>query len=105
MKKYRSHKEVWADKIMRVDPAPKGEGGFLLYLKDSPNEYVPQNFYARGGPHEDDLGYLVKYEDGYKSWSPTKPFEDGYTEVTQADPSLVQANDAENGSMNRNTVT
>ena len=28
--------------------------------------------------HPDDLGYLVRYPDGYVSWSPTGAFEDGY---------------------------
>jgi hypothetical protein len=28
-----------------------------------------------------DLGYYVKYADGYESWSPTKAFEEGYTQV------------------------
>ena len=26
-------------------------------------------------------GYYVVYRDGYKSWSPAKEFEDGYTRV------------------------
>ena len=26
-------------------------------------------------------GYLVKYEDGYTSWSPAEAFEGGYREV------------------------
>lgn len=29
-------------------------------------------------PYEDELGYVVVYEDGYVSWSPAKAFEDGY---------------------------
>jgi hypothetical protein len=38
---------------------------------------IPTDFFARGVPHLRD--YLVIYEDGYKSWSPNKAFEDGYT--------------------------
>lgn len=28
-----------------------------------------------------DAGYLVIYEDGYRSWSPTVAFEEGYTRI------------------------
>lgn len=82
MEKYRSHKEVWADKILRVEPDPKGGGGFCLNMESSPKQFVTENFYARGGPYEDDLGYLVKYEDGYMSWTPTKAFEEGYAKIS-----------------------
>lgn len=30
---------------------------------------------------ESDLGYYVVYDDGYKSWSPAKAFEEGYTKI------------------------
>lgn len=29
----------------------------------------------------EDRGYVVVYEDGYISWSPSKAFEDGYTKL------------------------
>jgi len=35
--------------------------------------------FARGRPSDGD--YLVRYEDGYLSWSPKKAFENGYTKV------------------------
>ena len=28
-------------------------------------------------------GYLVRYEDGYLSWTPAEPFESGYTLVDE----------------------
>jgi hypothetical protein len=31
------------------------------------------------GDNED--GYIVMYEDGYKSWSPKEVFENGYKEI------------------------
>lgn len=31
--------------------------------------------------NDEDKGYIVVYEDGYVSWSPTKAFEEGYTKV------------------------
>jgi len=30
-------------------------------------------------------GYFILYSDGYESWSPAKPFEEGYTEVAAED--------------------
>lgn len=32
-----------------------------------------------------DLGYLVAYEDGYISWSPTKAFDEGYSLTASID--------------------
>ena len=40
---------------------------------------MPPNAFARGLPNLND--YVVIYEDGYKSWSPAKVFEEGYTKV------------------------
>ena len=40
---------------------------------------VPRDFFARGMPTPGD--YIVIYADGYKSWSPAKAFEEGYTRV------------------------
>lgn len=34
-----------------------------------------------------DFGYFVLYEDGYHSWSPTKAFEEGYTEIKETSAS------------------
>ena len=31
-----------------------------------------------GEAHKNDAGYHVKYNDGYESWSPEKPFEETY---------------------------
>lgn len=40
---------------------------------------MPASAFARGRPNLGD--YIVIYDDGYKSWSPAKAFEDGYTRV------------------------
>ncbi len=45
---------------------------------------TPPGLFARGNPNLGD--YIVIYEDGYKSWSPTKAFEDGYTRVEAKGP-------------------
>jgi len=98
MQKYVSHKIVRAAKIISVDYVPMENDGshYELGLDGYPSKIVPEKFYARGGPHDDDLGYLVIYEDGYKSWTPTKPFEDGYTLLDegeeQSSPTLADFN-------------
>lgn len=82
MPRYVSHKTVWALKIAALEIhedksatiAPKDAG------------YAP--FKTRAGwaerftGSEEDLGYYVQYQDGFSSWSPTKPFEDGNTRVS-----------------------
>jgi len=34
-------------------------------------------------------GYLVKYPDGYISWSPKKTFETAYREVTDSEKAMI----------------
>jgi hypothetical protein len=34
-------------------------------------------------------GYLVKYPDGYTSWSPKKTFETAYREVTASEKAMI----------------
>ena len=78
MPKYKCHKEVWALKIAEITPKfgdgsaeilPE-EDGYALFRVDG--EYVKKHNPQVGG-------YYVVYEDGYKSFSPAKAFEDGYT--------------------------
>lgn len=38
---------------------------------------------------ETQLGYLVKYEDGYDSWSPKEVFERSYRLITGAEKRLI----------------
>lgn len=81
MKKYRSHKVVEAavirsynastDPSIVVDDATPGTGFEAVS--------VPGDFFSRGRPEVGD--YLVRYADGYLSWSPKKAFEEGYTLV------------------------
>lgn len=80
MKTYQSHKTVQAAKIVRTDE-DKPNFGLNLTLEDGSKEFVG---YADSGKFRfdyGDLGYFVRYEDGYISWSPTKAFEEGYSEV------------------------
>ena len=89
MPKYKCHKEVWAMKIASIKldrdraqaenretdgsatitPADEGYAPFRV-----PHEYVHKHKPEAGG-------YYVVYADGYKSFSPAKAFEDGYTKI------------------------
>lgn len=78
--RYRCHKEVWAFKIVRIEQATM-DGGALLHHDEGyfvpvrvENSYITQHRPRVGG-------YFVQYKDGYKSFSPAKAFEEGYTRI------------------------
>ncbi len=91
MRKYRSHKIVHAAKIERVlvvgrthRPSPH-----KILLDNQTAIFVGSDWLSRFKPYTrsvtdyklseyNDLGYFVRYKDGYESWSPSKAFEDGY---------------------------
>ena len=88
MPRYKSHKEVWALKIAKIEPAcgdrpatiqdnwdggaivTPVEEGYAPFRVDC--EYVRKHDPKSGGYH-------VVYQDGYTSWSPAEAFEGGYT--------------------------
>lgn len=88
MPRYRSHKEVWALKISKIEllpnPDPAGETasasyGAIITPADEgygPFEVTPA-YMVKHDPEEG--GYYVVYPDGYKSYSPAKAFEEGHT--------------------------
>jgi hypothetical protein len=93
--KYKCHKEVWALKIREVvfhaDADPKVsietfaatdefKGGHMIPEdgRYGPIPFEPE-YYHKHKPEAG--GYFVVYEDGYKSFSPAKAFEDGYTPI------------------------
>ena len=84
MPKYRSHKEVWALKItgLRSTAAVDTESDGSLWM-DTEEGYGPIKLtweYVR--KHTPEVGgYYVVYSDGYKSFSPPKAFESGYTKI------------------------
>ena len=89
MPKYKSHKTISA---LKIDSMISGEGrvylDFLEYGRLSlvAEEEDTIRIVTAIGRHaaetgENDNGYYVVYEDGYKSWSPTKAFEEGYTKM------------------------
>jgi hypothetical protein len=77
---YRSHKLVRAVRIQAIDR--QADGGVHLKLADGFGDKQLDAAYAERITPGDDLGYYVKYGDGYESWSPTLAFESGYTRVT-----------------------
>lgn len=95
MPDYQSHKVVKAAKILQVVEVV-GLPSFDLVLEGvekraridnarverfTPNTSSTLNARAQGLVG----GYLVRYSDGYISWSPAKAFEEGYTVVEAAE--------------------
>lgn len=87
MRKYQSHKIVEAGRVLSVgwrDPegwhvyVDTDEGDTLVKLNDEEYQRL-----VSGNDESRKLtsGYLVRYSDGYISWSPAAPFEEGYTLV------------------------
>lgn len=77
--KYRSHKKVWAVKIADIVNDSDG-GATITPLEEGYTPFKVDAAYIK--KHEPEVGgYYVVYEDGYKSWSPAKAFEAGYTRI------------------------
>lgn len=72
MKPYRCHKEVTAAKITAIN-------GEMLEFAEMLPVHAEPDWIARHKPEVG--GYLVRYEDGYHSFSPAKAFEAGYSEI------------------------
>jgi hypothetical protein len=84
MPRYKCHKEVWALKIARAEwIVRKDDGavtGYTLHFAEP--GYAPIEVSSAWAKRTDSAlegGYYVVYDDGYTSFSPAKPFEDGYT--------------------------
>jgi hypothetical protein len=87
MPKYKCHKEVHALKLKEIHHGVSELGKCTFIPEDegyAPFE-VNSDWCHRKAPKpylkNTDSGYYVVYEDGYRSWSPTKAFEDGYTRL------------------------
>jgi hypothetical protein len=74
MPRYRSHKQVWALKIETINghKLTFAEKGYAPIMCDAP-------MFSRYQPVPGD--FYVVYDDGYKSFSPAKAFEEGYTRL------------------------
>lgn len=86
MPKYKCFKEVWALKIKSIKSDGEGEeretdGSAMITPEE--NQYAPFKVdcdYMH--KHKPSVGgYYVVYQDGYKSFSPAKAFEEGYARV------------------------
>jgi hypothetical protein len=86
MPRYKCHKEVWALKIKAVEfdsdkartEQRETDGSAILTPEDTRyvSLKVPVDYVRKHKPEAG--GYYVVYEDGYKSFSPAKAFEEGY---------------------------
>lgn len=89
MPKYKSHKTVWAVKIMEVvdqgTDTTADENPIVLLKFDKP--YGDLRINLRGKPTPQASWYLVQYEDGYVSFSPAEQFEKGNTLITAEEAS------------------
>lgn len=90
MPRYRSHKEVWALKIERVqmdadDARVEGretDGSARLFVEAPYDTIRVSSSYVR--KHNPQAGgYYVVYKDGYQSFSPAQAFEEGYTRISK----------------------
>jgi len=85
MPKYLSHKHVWALKIASIerDGSEDKESDGSATITPVETGYAPikvDHEYVH--KHKPQVGgYYVVYADGYKSWSPAKAFEEGYTRI------------------------
>jgi len=80
MKKYKCREVVEASKIVAV--MQRGfSGGAWIDTDDRDTHTVDSLWLIKHNPRVG--GYLVRYQDGYLSFSPTKAFEDGYTELVE----------------------
>jgi hypothetical protein len=85
MPQYRCHKVVRAAKITEVNIIKIEQPGeplvVELILGDIGIWTAPVIWHERNKPEAG--GYLVQYEDGYRSYSPAKAFEEGYTKIDE----------------------
>lgn len=90
MPRYQCHKKVWALKIKAIEPKPNPDPTGNSAASSYGARIVPAD--EGYGPFEVDAafvskhnpqagGYYVVYEDGYKSYSPGKAFEEGYARI------------------------
>jgi hypothetical protein len=86
MPQYQSLKKVWAVKIANILRDGEGEDretDGTAMITPVEERFAPfmvdAEFMRRNKPEVG--GYYVVYEDGYKSYSPAKAFEDGYTQI------------------------
>jgi hypothetical protein len=99
MPRYRSIKTVWALKIHMLEP---GEHGALI----TPAEHGYAPFWMEAAwvnKHQPKQGgYVVQYEDGYRSFSPAEAFEKG--NIPESEYGLQRAQEPKYGTNARGRV-
>lgn len=94
--KYESHKVVRAAKIVGVLAHDDGGGVYKIYVRPAGAEYdnAPiEEFFPTVDEMADKAeagAWAVVYDDGYRSVSPAKAFEEGYRKVEDGSLSLRQ---------------
>lgn len=79
MPRYKCHKEVSAVKIHSIEIFE--DYSAMITPSDGHARFsVGREYVLRHHPQVG--GYYVLYDDGYKSFSPAKAFEEGYTLIT-----------------------
>ena len=88
--KYKCHKEVNAAKIQRIERAPGSDYDvFMSVVADGDAvERVTHDWLVKFQPQVG--GYVVVYEDGYRSYSPADVFEAGYAKVEDVPVAVVK---------------
>lgn len=82
---YLSHKRVRAAKILSTRQLGDGYSVQVALVAGDAQIPVDDDWWTnRYKPTSGEWGYLVRYEDGYLSWSPSKAFEEGYDLVGEA---------------------
>ena len=86
MPQYQCHKKVWALKIAAIKLDGEGENretdgsAIITPVEEGFGSFRVDHDYMRR--HKPQVGgYYVVYADGYKSWSPSEAFEEGYTRI------------------------
>lgn len=74
------HKEVWGSNITAL---LKSDGALTVRTEHGDVDIIDETWPARYKGTDADMGYLVVYQDGYISWSPTKAWENGYERAEQ----------------------
>jgi hypothetical protein len=79
MPRYQCHKKVHALKIAHFQKNPDDSGVITPAEQGYASFPVSPEYVTKHNPVEG--GYYVVYDDGYKSFSPAKAFEEGYTKL------------------------
>jgi hypothetical protein len=82
MPRYKCNKQVWALKIAKIElhGGISGDGATITPAEPRYAPFdVPGSYVLKHNPQSG--GYYVVYDDGYKSFSPAKAFEEGYSRI------------------------